>query len=67
MISLQVNGEPRSLQKGTTIAALLAELGLRPGLAAVERNGQVVPRARHGEEVLQEGDQVEVVTFVGGG
>ena len=49
------------------MAALLLELGIAAGHAAVERNGQVVPRREHGEAMIQQGDVVEVVTFVGGG
>lgn len=66
-IELTVNGEARVVPAGTTIAGLLEVLGLQPGQAAVERNGEVVPRARHGETALSAGDVLEVVTFVGGG
>ena len=66
-IGLSVNGERREVPAGTTVAGLLAQLGLGEGQAAVERNGAVVPRRQHGETVLRDGDAVEVVTFVGGG
>jgi sulfur carrier protein len=64
---LVVNGEDQDVDPGTTIGGLLAVLGLGGGLVAVERNGDVVPRAQHAATVLQEGDRVEVVHFVGGG
>ena len=66
-IDVTVNGESRRIAAGTTVAALLAELGLADRRVAVERNRQVVPRAEHAHVVLAAGDQLEVVTFVGGG
>ena len=66
-IELTVNGEPRAVPAGTTVGQLLGALGLQPGQAAVERNGEVLPRARHGETALQAGELIEVVAFVGGG
>ncbi len=65
-IRVTVNGELRRLNSGTTVAALLASMNVR-GPCAVERNREIVPRARHGETVLDEGDELEVVGFVGGG
>lgn len=62
-----VNGEPRELPDGLTVLGLLRLLGVRSERVAVERNGAVVKRARHGEEPLADGDVLEVVTFVGGG
>ncbi len=61
-----MNGEPRTVAEGMTVASLLAELKVE-GRVAVERNREVVPRARHGEVTLEAGDRLEVVTFVGGG
>ncbi|MFO0693502.1 MAG: sulfur carrier protein ThiS [Polyangiales bacterium] len=62
-----VNGEPRDVAPGTTVRALLVDLGLGDTLVAVERNTQIVPRKEHATATLAEGDQVEVVHFVGGG
>jgi thiamine biosynthesis protein ThiS len=45
----------------------VAELGPRPEVVAVERNGRIVRRALHAETVLCVGDTLEVVTLVGGG
>ena len=64
---LMVNGEPMELDDGGTIRALLDQLDLGPGPVAVERNGDVVPRAQHVTTTLAEGDQLEIVHFVGGG
>jgi len=62
-----LNGEPREFGVQGTVSDLLRELGLDPRQVAVERNREVVPRAEHPTTVLAEGDQLEVVTFVGGG
>ncbi len=64
---LAVNGEPRDVPAGTTVAGLLdlLELGTRP--VAVERNREIVPRSTHGQALLADGDEIEIVTMVGGG
>ncbi len=67
MPTIVVNGESRPTPEGQTIAELLGELGLDPRQVAVECNREIVPRAMHGQAVLCDGDQLEVVTFVGGG
>ncbi len=64
---LTVNGNPRELADGASVAELLAALNLAEKLVAVEVNLEVVPRARHCEHRLAEGDRVEIVTLVGGG
>jgi sulfur carrier protein len=66
-ISVTVNGEPRALPAGSTVADLVAALGLVPTQVAVERNKELVRRADHGATVLTAGDRLEVVTFFGGG
>ena len=64
---IQVNGESREIAAGSTVAALLGELGVTQPHVAVELNLEVVPRAEHRETVLRDGDKLEVVTLVGGG
>ncbi|MEO6093253.1 MAG: sulfur carrier protein ThiS [Novosphingobium sp.] len=66
-LALTVNGEPRRIVAGATIAALVAQLGLDPRKVAVERNGVIVPRSTLGEAMLGDGDVLEIVHFVGGG
>jgi sulfur carrier protein len=66
-IDIVINGQARPVSEGTTVAALIRELGLAGRPVAVERNREVVPRARHASTVLAAGDHLEVVTFVGGG
>jgi sulfur carrier protein len=65
--TIVVNGEPRATRDGQSVAELLRELGLDPRQVAVERNREIVPRAEHGQVVLADGDELEIVTFVGGG
>lgn len=63
-----LNGDPVSLpEPAATIAALLATQGLSERRVAVEVNGEIVPRGRHGEHRLQAGDKVEIVHALGGG
>jgi sulfur carrier protein len=66
-IDIILNGQARLVSPGTTVASLIGELGLSGRPVAVERNREVVPRAQHASTVLSSGDQLEVVTFVGGG
>ena len=66
-MQIELNGQPRELADGTTVASLLGELELDVRGLAVERNRELVPRAEHARAVLAEGDCVEVVTLVGGG
>jgi len=66
-MQVSLNGEPRSLPEGATLEALVRELGLDRSPIAVELNREVVPRGRHGETRLREGDRLEIVTLVGGG
>ncbi len=64
---LTVNGEMREAPDKATIADLLASLEIEGRRVAVERNREIAPRSLWGEIRLAEGDQVEIVQFVGGG
>jgi sulfur carrier protein len=66
-IDIRINGQARAVGAGTTVSALITELGLAGTPVAVERNREVVPKAQHASTVLAAGDELEVVTFVGGG
>jgi sulfur carrier protein len=66
-MEIQVNGESRSVAAETTVAALLQALGVHEGPVAVERNRRIIPRAEHATTLLNAGDVLEVVHFVGGG
>ena len=65
-ISLIVNGDTRRTS-ASTIAELVRELGLKPEKVAVEHNGVIAPRSTLAEVALGDGDQLEIVHFVGGG
>jgi len=62
-----VNSSPFELPAGATVAGLLEQLQVPRTRVAVEVNRMIVRRAQHPETVLHEGDQIEVVTLVGGG
>lgn len=62
-----VNGSPRGVADGATIASLLEELRLDPRTVAVERNLELATRANHATTMLAEGDRIEIVTLAGGG
>ncbi len=62
-----VNGQPREVPALTTVAGLLQQLEVPPRGVAVELNLDIVPRLRHAETTLSDGDRVEIVTLVGGG
>ena len=67
-ISIRINGEHRRVHKGLTLAALASEeLGLDPSKVAVERNLEIVPRSTLGAVMVADGDELEIVHFVGGG
>jgi sulfur carrier protein len=66
-MQIEINGERREVAEGITIAGLLCELDVTQPHVAVEVNLEVVPRARHAEMMLRDGDRLEVVTLVGGG
>ena len=68
MLSITVNGQPRTLSlPATTVAGLLRELDIEGQRIAVERNGEIVPRSRYTATPLANGDQIEIVRAVGGG
>jgi len=66
-MNIQVNGQTVEVPEGTTVKALLAQLGLAGRRVAVAVNGEVIPSGEYAEQVLREGDEVEIVHAVGGG
>ena len=66
-LEVLLNGEPHQVPSGATVADLVAGLGRDPRTVAVERNGDLVPRARFAGTRLEPGDRLEVVHFVQGG
>ena len=66
-LAITVNGQHRRVRAGMTVAELALELGLEPTRVAVERNLEIVPRSTLAEVRVEDGDDYEIVTFVGGG
>ncbi len=66
-ISIHLNGEHRRVRQGITLAQLASEIGLVPEKVAVERNLEVVPRSTLAHVLVEDGDELEIVHFVGGG
>jgi sulfur carrier protein len=65
-MEIVLNGEPRDVA-AATVLELLQALAMGERRVAVEINGEIVPRSRHGEHVLTQGDRVEIVHALGGG
>jgi thiamine biosynthesis protein ThiS len=66
-ISAMVNGERRTIETGTTITSLVKQLGLDPSRLAIELNRRIVKSAAWGQTEIDDGAQIEIVQFVGGG
>lgn len=66
-MQISINGEPHTLEAPLTVAALLADLGFDSRKIAVERNREIVRRSVFAETALDDGDQIEIVHFIGGG
>ena len=62
-----INGEAQTVDADLTVADLISQLGLNRRRVAVELNREIVARESYGERTLREGDQIEIVHFVGGG
>jgi thiamine biosynthesis protein ThiS len=66
-LRITVNGEVRTLPAPLPLSTFLAEAGLDLRKVAVERNEEIVPRSAYGTTLLEAGDQLEIVHFIGGG
>lgn len=66
-MDIQLNGKSEQILEGCTAAMLITQLDLAGQRIALEINGEIVPRSRHDEYELADGDQVEIVRAVGGG
>jgi sulfur carrier protein len=66
-IRIQVNGEARDWRGGATVADLLRELEVKADRVAVELNLEILDRAMFAQRLLQDGDRVEILGFIGGG
>jgi thiamine biosynthesis protein ThiS len=66
-LRIRLNGDPHEIAGPMTILQLLDELKIDPRRVAVEQNLTIVKRAQYGTVTIAEGDEVEIVNFVGGG
>ena len=66
-VRIRVNGEPREIAAGSTLTALVEELELDPDRLAIELDRKIVKRPSWSDQVLDDGSEVELVQFVGGG
>lgn len=66
-ITLSINGEAMQASLGSTLADLVARMELDIRKLAIERNLEIVPRSQYAATILQAGDRLEIVHFVGGG
>ncbi|MEO8848815.1 MAG: sulfur carrier protein ThiS [Casimicrobiaceae bacterium] len=64
---VRINGEARSVPGGATVASVVVALGIAGKRIAVERNGEIVPKSRHAQTIIIDGDHLEIVGAVGGG
>lgn len=66
-MQIQLNNELQTIEDGISIGQLIDRLELKRQFVAVELNQELIPREKHDDQVLAEGDQLEIVTLVGGG
>jgi len=66
-VEICVNGEAKRVASGMSVAQMLTALGLDPAKVAVERNLEIVPRGTLEQVCVEDGDDYEIVHFVGGG
>jgi len=67
VIQVTVNGKAHSFGHSLNVGQLLEQLQMAGRKVAVERNGEIVPRGLHGNTMIENGDQLEIVVAVGGG
>ena len=67
MIAAHINGTIRQVETGTTIFNLVKDLVIAHKKIALEINGEIIPHSQFESRILQDGDQIEIVTAVGGG
>lgn len=67
MIAVLINGTSKEIKIGTTISQLVSQLNITDKKIALEANGEIIPRSQFGFRILEDGDQIEIVTAVGGG
>jgi sulfur carrier protein len=66
-ITIQLNGDPYTIEGDARLMTLIEALKMKPGRIAAELNREIVPKADYAKITLREGDQLELINFVGGG
>ena len=66
-MTVEINGDPRTIPDGLDVAAMLSHLGLDPRMVVVERNRDILRRSSLEDVAVADGDRFELVHFVGGG
>jgi len=66
-MNVSINGDSREVPEGLSVTGLLGHLGIHPGRVAIERNLEILPRAKWESTRVEPGDRYEIVNFVGGG
>ncbi|MCI7814683.1 MAG: sulfur carrier protein ThiS [Lachnospiraceae bacterium] len=64
---ITVNGKEEYLEKSITLLEFLEQRQYRPERIAVEKNGEIIPKKMYAQTQVEQGDKLEVVSFVGGG
>jgi len=67
LMQIKINGESRAFDAPLSVQALTLALAFNPRQVAIERNREIVPRSLYADVMLGEGDEIEIVTFIGGG
>lgn len=67
IVNIRVNGKDITVEKGVTILSLLQSRGINPSFVVVEYNYEIPGREKWGSIMLEEGDNIEIVKFIGGG
>ena len=66
-MEITLNGEKYTLERGSNIVDLIEKLGLNMDKLAIERNLEIVPKSKFTMTIIEEGDKLEIVHFIGGG
>ena len=66
-VSVTINGEEQNLAEALSLADLLLTLNITKGKVAIERNLEIVPRSLYAQTMVEQGDRLEIVHFIGGG
>lgn len=66
-ITIRLNGDPHVIEGDARLTTLIEALKMKPGRIAAELNREIVPKAEYAKITLRDGDELELINFVGGG